>query len=110
MGSYLEIDHREINCKSLSHTLMSAIRMFHGDSEVSKYFIPESINKEGVGVGNWVIKRKGIAILVGYFKEVIEDVVIEDDEWDYKYIYNYLVDILTDMVLEGKKKVYAVWR
>lgn len=84
MGSYLEINNRETNSKTLSGILIDAIRDI--DSQImnnenstdkeKKYFIPEYYKKtenEEFGCGDWTINKKGMALLVMYLKNMYED-------------------------------------
>lgn len=84
MGSYLEINNRETNSKTLSGILVDAIRDI--DSQIMnnenstekerKYFVPEYYKKTGTeefGCGDWTINKKGMALLVLYLKNMYED-------------------------------------
>ncbi len=91
------------------------------------------------GCGNWTINKKGIALVVLYLKDIYEDdevvckMAIQNNEYSLeeienpdelrenvdKYIeetkddilwcFNYAVDVLTDMLLTGIKRVNAHW-
>lgn len=142
MGSYLEIDNREINSKGRSFILIDAIR--HIDSTLKKngkgkkYFQAEYY-KDGCGCGDYFIKRKGMAILTHYLKnladdnEVLRDMAIKNHEYyltnmvepekkeeeikrltenernDILWCFDYCFEILTDMILNNQKKVIAHW-
>ena len=84
MGSYLKINNREINSKTLSRILINAMRDI--DSQIMnnenstkkerKYFIPEYYKKteiEEFGCGDWTINKKGMSLLVLYLKNMYED-------------------------------------
>ena len=84
MGSYLKINNKETNSKTLSGILIDAIRDI--DSQIMnnenstekerKYFIPEYYKKtetEEFGCGDWTINKKGMALLVLYLKNMYED-------------------------------------
>ena len=84
MGSYLKINNRETNSKTLSGILIDAIRDI--DSQIMnnenstekerKYFIPEYYKKtetEQFGCGDWTINKKGMALLVQYLKNMYKD-------------------------------------
>ena len=84
MGSYLKINNRETNSKTLSGILIDAIRDI--DSQIMnnenstekerKYFIPEYYKKTEIGefgCGDWTINKKGMALLVLYLKNMYED-------------------------------------
>lgn len=150
MGSYLEINNRETNSKTLSGILIDAIRDI--DSQImnnenstdkeKKYFIPEYYKKtenEEFGCGNWTINKKGMALLVRYLKNMYEDNdvarsigienheyflehLVKEDEREEKiaefaedekknilWCFDYVTDILTEMLLYGIKRVDAHW-
>ena len=150
MGSYLKINNRETNSKTLSGILIDAIRDI--DSQIMnnenstekerKYFIPEYYKKtetEEFGCGDWTINKKGMALLVQYLKNMYKDdniartIGIEEHEYflenlvkedeieekiaeftedvkeDILWCFDYTIDILTDMLLYGIKRVDARW-
>lgn len=150
MGSYLEINNRETNSKTLSGILIDAIRNI--DSQImsnenstdkeKKYFIPEYYKKtetEEFGCGDWTINKKGMALLVLYLKNMYEDdnvarsigieehryfleCLVKEDEIEEKiaeftentkknilWCFVYAIDVLTDMLLYGIKRVDARW-
>lgn len=151
MGSYLEINNRETNCKAWSEILIGAIRNIdsriksneNSTEKEKKYFIPEyykTTDDEGTfGCGDWRINKKGMALVVLYLKEMYEDdenirkMAIEENKYslerienpgelneiiekyaketkeDILWCFNYAVDILTDMLLTGMKRVNAHW-
>lgn len=105
MGSYLEINNRETNSKTLSGILIDAIRDI--DSQImnnenstdkeKKYFIPEyykKTEKEEFGCGDWTINKKGMALLVMYLKNMCEDnnaarsIGIENHEYYLEHLVN----------------------
>ena len=84
MGSYLKINNRETNSKTLSGIIIDAIRDI--DSQIMnnenstekerKYFIPEYYKKtetEEFGCGDWTINKKGMALLVQYLKNMFPE-------------------------------------
>lgn len=84
MGSYLKINNRETNSKTLSGILINAIRDV--DSQIMnnenstekerKYFIPDYYEKTETGefgFGDWTINKKGMALLILYLKNMYED-------------------------------------
>lgn len=151
MGSYLEINNRETNCKTWSGILINAIREVdlriksneNSTEKEKKYFIPEyyktTDDKGTFGCGDWTINKKGMALVVLYLKdmyeddEIIREIAIEDNKYslekidnpdelkeriekyeketkdDILWCFNYAVDVLTDMLLTGMKRVNAHW-
>ena len=150
MGSYLKINNRETNSKTLSGILIDAIRDI--DSQIMnnenstekerKYFIPEYYKKtetEEFGCGDWTINKKGMALLVLYLKNMYEDddaarsLGIENHKYfienlakeeeledkieaytkeakqEIQWCFNYISDILAEMVLHRIKRVDAHW-
>ena len=145
MGSYLEIDGKETNCKAYSRILIDAIRELDKRAqakpyikEIQKYFIAEEYKEDGTGIGNYSIRRKGMALLVIYLNELIydkEEIVeiakteheyalqhcekeeydellnefIEMTESEILWCTRYASDILAEMVLQKRKRVEAKW-
>lgn len=99
MGSYFELDGRETNSKTYSKILVDTIREI--DSRLREYeniiderlFVPDYRNEDGVGCGEWLIKRRGIAILAGNLKGKSEDegyikqLVLEDNSYYFENIF-----------------------
>lgn len=98
MGSYLEINNRETNSKTLSSILVSAIRDIdshimsneNSTEKEKRYFVPEYYKKPDTGdfgCSDWTINKKGMALLVLYLKYMCEDediarqIGIEDHEY-----------------------------
>lgn len=79
MGSYLQINKKETNNKVLSSILIYAIRgtdhiikTEKGFSKKEKKYLKPEYYKDGEGCGDWVIKRKGIALVVKFLLEVLD--------------------------------------
>lgn len=95
MGSYLRINGREYNSKFFASIMMDAIRgldtAMQNDSRLTKkerkIFTPEYRNENGVGCGEWYIKRQGIALLLRRLRAYREDrskiIDITINEWEY---------------------------
>lgn len=147
MGSYLEINERETNCKAFSHILIGAIRqldtMVREDENLSKAypnaFKAEYYNDNGVGCGDYVIKKKGIAMLASLLKTMsgsenyLRDLAYEQNEYylkniakeeetpekmkefmerakyDVDWCYRYVADILCEMELNNQRQTRACW-
>lgn len=150
MGSYLKINNRETNSKTFSKILIDAIVNIdyqimnnkNSTNKERKYFVPEyykKIKDKEVGCGNWVINKKGMALLVQHLKNMYEDdeiirlwcieehkyflehLVKEDEKEEriakftenakeeIQWCFNYATDILTEMLLYGIKRVDAHW-
>ena len=117
MGSYLELDNRETNSKSISKVLIDAIRELDKRiqskpymKEMQLYFIAEEYREDGTGVGDWKIHRKGMALLVTYLDELKDDRIIlsrmakERHEYTLEHCrseeYNNTLERLTNDVKE----------
>lgn len=99
MGYYFELDGRETNSKTYSKILVDTIREI--DSRLREYeniideglFVPDYRNEDGVGCGEWLIKRRGIAILAGNLKsksedeEYIKQLVLEDNSYYFENLF-----------------------
>lgn len=103
------------------------------------YKVTDAKTKKLLGCGDWKINKKGMALVVSYLKNMYEDEEIarrmaieeykcnleeldSEDELNKKieqytqkvkedilWCYNYAVDVLTDMVLTGMKRVKVHW-
>lgn len=148
MGSYLKIHGRETNSKTMSSILISAIR--HIDSRIKsdvmsskeerRYFVPDEYlpNEEHYGTGDWVIHRKGIALLLQYLisasrdTDYIDELVLTQHKYALiratneernklveeftnteSFVLNqtilYVAEILSEMVVNKVKHVNACW-
>lgn len=147
MGSYLEIDGRATNSKTYTNILIEAIRdidsRLYNEEFLKKngkpLLQPEYYSDEDIGCGDWIIRKKGMALLVKYLKERVDDEeycerkaftnheyflssleseeekksylenFAEDFSKDIKWCYDYTVDILANMVWTKQKSVIAHW-
>lgn len=141
MESYLVLNGVELTSKRKGHIIIEVIRDL--DLQFRKthynYYNPEERNKDGIGIGNWIISRKGLAIVVDTIKEMIldDDILqrIIEDEYSFyisklttqlekdKFIKDQLIDtrkeveeclfflisILTNSILEEKNKIKLTW-
>ena len=84
MGSYLHIDNVEINSKKFSEIIINAIRDIddgimrdkNSTKKERKLFVPEyykKIDGEKIGCGSWVMKKRGVALLLNYLKIMNSD-------------------------------------
>ena len=118
MGSYLEINKRETNSKTLSGILIDSIRIIdsqimNDDNSTDKerrYFVPDYYRKTEngeIGCGDWSISKKGMALLVQYLKNMYEDdevarsIGIENHEY-------YLEKLANDDEREDKIAEFAL--
>lgn len=147
MGYYLEMNHRETNSKTYSTILVEAIRYLdsvimnceQSTRKERKYFVPEYYNKDNIGCGDWIIRKKGIIMLVTYLRHMLEDDslvreigVSENEDYisnltdkkekeeviekftkeakeDILWCLLYVIDVLTDMCTYRLKKIKAHW-
>lgn len=116
------IDNEDLNCKRYSYILIDAIRSVDwyirndedATKEEMKYFIPEYYKKDEngnieFGCGDWKIKRKGIATLIEYLNNLLEnDEQLEKytvDSVDNKYFFSHLNEYNKTMDDAVKEKV-----
>lgn len=80
MGSYFKIDGRETNSKTMSGFIIDHIR-YVDEQILGELRLPDKCRKwlqpeyreNGMGCGDWLIHRKGLAIVVKCMWETYED-------------------------------------
>jgi hypothetical protein len=133
MGSYLVLDGRENNSKAISGMMVSVIREI--DRKDKKYYEPDYYNENGIGCGDWIIKKRGLAAICSYMRNILDDeewiekYTYENHEWhkfngdkekyythwlketeeDLKIVYDIFVNVLIDVVLFDNKRIFAHW-
>lgn len=117
MSLEMTINNRPVNGKTESGILIDAIRDM--DSKImknanctekeKKFFVPDYYKKtegEEFGCGNWLIKKKGMALLAKHLKKMcMNEDLTEEDKEDTLWCFYFIVDILADMELKGIKKI-----
>lgn len=147
MGSYLEINGKETNSKSLSKVLINVIREldskiksdYRSSEKQRKWFMAEKYEEGYIGYGDYVINKKGMALLAFRLDamknndELLEEMGVKEHEYyinnlmkddevadvikkyteevreEVKWCYNYVTNILIEMELNGIKKVDVCW-